>query len=129
MVFEEDGRIQEYVGGYSDWLRRGRQLAEADNPFQKEARKQAAAERKRRQKPTKLSYKDQRELDQLPAEIESIESAIAELQAIVADPGFYSGEQAEIQSTLSDLADAEAKLEARIERWSELEILQESFRS
>ena len=129
IVFEDDGRIQEYVGGYSDWLRQGKHLAEADNPFEVERRKLAAAERKRQQKPTKLSYKDQRELDQLPAEIDSLESAVSALQQTVAEPGFYARDQDVIQSTLRDLADAEALLESRIERWSELEELQESLRS
>jgi ATP-binding cassette subfamily F protein uup len=65
IVFEKDGRIQEYVGGYSDWLRQGHQLAETDSPRAVAAaeRKQAAAERRKHQQPTKLSYKDQRELD------------------------------------------------------------------
>jgi ATP-binding cassette subfamily F protein uup len=129
IVFEEDGRIEEYVGGYSDWLRQGRQLAEADNPFEEERRRQAAAERKRRRKPTKLSYKDQLELDGLPAEIESIEARVTELQRLIASPGFYAGEQEDIQSTLGKLTEAEALLEQRMERWSELEQLQESFRS
>ena len=127
IVFEEDGRIQEYVGGYSDWLRHGKQLAEADNPFELERRKQAAAERKRRRKPTKLSYKDQLELDRLPAEIESIEAKIADLQQAIAAPGFYAREQKAIQSALGSLAEAEALLEQRMDRWSELEQLQDSF--
>jgi ATP-binding cassette subfamily F protein uup len=129
VVFEDDGRIQEYVGGYSDWLRHGKQLAEADNPFEAKERKQAAAERKRQQKPTKLSYKDQRELDRLPTEIESLEATVATLQQAAAEPGFYVQDQGVIQSTLRDLADAEALLESRIERWSELEQLRETFRS
>ena len=129
IVFEDDGRIQEYVGGYSDWLRRGKHLAEADNPFEAEQRRRAAAERRRQQKPTKLSYKDQRELDRLPAEIDSLESAVAALQDKVAEPGFYAQEKDVIQSALQDLAEAEALLESRIERWGELEELQESLRS
>jgi len=129
IVFEADGRIQEYVGGYSDWVRRGRQLAEADNPYQAETRKQAAAERKRQKKPTKLSYRDQRELDQLPAEIESIETSIAAMQQRVADPDFYAREPDSIQAALQELAETEALLESRVERWSELELLQESFQS
>jgi ATP-binding cassette subfamily F protein uup len=128
IVFEEDGRIQEYVGGYSDWLRHGKRLAEADNPFELERRKQAAAERRRQRKPTKLSYKDQLELDRLPAEIESIEAKVAELQQSIAAPGFYAGDPQAIQSALGALADAEALLEQRMDRWSELEQLQESFR-
>jgi ATP-binding cassette subfamily F protein uup len=129
IVFEENGRIREYVGGYSDWLRQGKQLAEADNPFEEDRRKQAAAERRRRRTPTKLSYKDQLELDRLPAEIESIEAQVAELQQAIAAPGFYAREKQEIQSALDRLARAETELEQRMERWSELEQLQESFRS
>jgi len=129
IVFEADGRVQEYVGGYSDWVRRGKQLAEADNPYRAETRKQAAAERKRQRQPTKLSYKDQRELDQLPAEIESIEASIVALQQAVADPDFYSRGQDSVQATFQELAETEAQLENLVERWSELELLQESFQS
>ena len=130
VVFEKDGKIEQYVGGYSDWVRRGHELAEIDDPFGlgAERRKQAHVERRKQQKPTKLSYKDQRELDQLPAEIESIETAVAELQVTVAEPGFYAQNQDAVQQTLKALAEKEALLEQRIERWSELESLQESLR-
>jgi len=127
IVFEDDGRIQEYVGGYSDWLRQGHALAETDSPYDAKARKQHAAERRQQRKPTKLSYKDQRELDQLPAEIESIEASIVEMQQKIADPGFYSHDHAVVQTAVQELADAEANLEQRVERWSELEILQASI--
>jgi len=129
IVFEADGRVQEYVGGYSDWVRQGKQLAEADNPYRAETRKQAAAERKRQRQPTKLSYKDQRELDQLPAEIESIEASIVALQQAVADPDFYSRGQDSVQAIFQELAETEELLETLVERWSELELLQESFQS
>ena len=86
IVFEEDGRIQEYVGGYSDWARRGRQLAVTDDPFASGERKRRDAERRRQRPATKLSYKDQRELDGLPAEIEKLEAAIAALQTTVSEP-------------------------------------------
>mgnify|MGYP001816670163 FL=1 len=130
IVFETDGVIQEYVGGYSDWLRRGHELAETDDPFglAAEKRKQAHVERRKQQKPTKLSYKDQRELDLLPEEIESIEAAIADLQQVVSAPDFYSQEHDIVQEKLRELADTEARLEGRIERWSELESLQDSLR-
>jgi ATP-binding cassette subfamily F protein uup len=130
VVFEKDGNIEQYVGGYSDWVRRGHELAEIDDPFglAAERRKQAHVERRKQQKPTKLSYKDQRELDRLPAEIESIEAAVAELQVTVAEPGFYAQNQDAVQQILKALADKEALLEQRIERWSELESLQESLR-
>ncbi|MEJ2127621.1 MAG: ATP-binding cassette domain-containing protein [Woeseiaceae bacterium] len=130
IVFEKDGVIQEYVGGYSDWLRRGHELAETDDPFGLAAaqRKQAHVERRKQQKPNKLSYKDQRELDHLPEEIELIEASIATLQETVSSADFYAQERDLVQAKLKELADAEALLEQRTERWSELEGLQESLR-
>jgi ATP-binding cassette subfamily F protein uup len=127
IVFEDEGRIQEYVGGYSDWLRQGQSLAETDNPYEVEARKKAAAERRQRKMPTKLSYKDQRELDQLPGEIEALEASIAKIQLAVSQPDFYSQDHELAQATLSDLSDHEARLEQRIERWSKLETLKASY--
>ncbi len=61
-------------------------------------------------------------------EIESIEASIAELQAVLAEPDFYAQDQEIVQEKLKELAETEALLERRIERWSELETLQESFR-
>jgi len=121
IVFEDDGSIQEYVGGYSDWLRQGHQLAITDNPFEAAERKRLVAERRKQNKPKKLSYKDQRELDQLPEEIEALEASIRELQEVTAKPDFYSQEQNVVQKRLQALADKETLLEQRVERWSELE--------
>ena len=127
VVFEADGTVQEYVGGYSDWLRRGHELAVTDNPYEAERRKRAAAERKKNRKPTKLSYNDQRELDSLPVEIEQLEKEIGALQKLIAAPDFYAQEAELVQQKLRDLGEAEKLLEQRIERWGELETLQESF--
>ena len=127
IVFEEDGHIQEYVGGYSDWVRQGKQLAVTDNPFDSGERKRRAAERRRQRPTTKLSYMDQRELDGLPAEIEELEAAIAALQETVSGPGFYAQDAAAVRDTLEKLAATEAELEKRIERWGELETLAASF--
>ena len=130
IVFEEGGKVQEYVGGYSDWFRRGHDLAETDDPFGLSAadRKQAQAEQRKQQKPTKLSYKFQRELDALPEEIETLETTVAELQNAIAAPDFYTQQDDAVQKKLKQLADTETLLEKRIERWSELELLQEGFR-
>jgi ATP-binding cassette subfamily F protein uup len=127
VVFEQDGKVQEYVGGYSDWLRRGHELAVTDNPYEVERRKREALERRKNRKATKLSYKDQRELDSLPAEIERIEADIARLQAAIAAPDFYTQDAELVQQELHKLSDTEKLLEQRIERWAELESLQDSF--
>jgi ATP-binding cassette subfamily F protein uup len=129
IVFEEDGHIQAYVGGYTDWLRQGHALAETDNPFATTSSVQAATERRTPKRPNKLSYMDQRELDHLPGEIEALEASIADLQQVMSQADFYSQEHGIVQSRLQELADAQALLEQRIERWAELETLQSDLRS
>jgi ATP-binding cassette subfamily F protein uup len=129
VVFENDGSVQEYVGGYSDWLRQGHELAITDSPFEIKERKRLAAEKRKQKKPKKLSYKDQRELDLLPAEIELLESLIRGIQDGIADSEFYAQEQQFVKAKLQELAVNEALLESRVERWSELEDLQADLRS
>jgi len=129
VVFEDDGRIQQYVGGYSDWLRQGKHLADTDNPFEVEERKKEAAERRKQRNKTKLGYKDQRELDRLPEEIETLEASIATIQQDISGPEFYAQDQEIVQATLRELADADEQLEQRVERWSELEVLQASLQT
>ena len=127
VVFEQDGSIQEYVGGYSDWLRQGHELAITDSPFEIEERKRLAAAERKQKKPKKLSYKDQRELDQLPGEIEALESLIKGIQNNIAGPDFYAQEQQLVQAKLQELTDQQALLESRVERWSELEEITAAF--
>ncbi len=129
VVFEEDGRIQEYVGGYSDWVRQGHALAVSDEPSIAEKKQREAAERKKRGNSAKLSYMDQRELDQLPDEIQKIEAQIGELQGIVAAADFFTQDSAIVQQTLSRLGEAEKLLEQRVDRWGTLESMRESLRS
>jgi ATP-binding cassette subfamily F protein uup len=129
VVFEDDGRAKEYVGGYSDWVRYGHQLAETENIAVAEAKKRAAAERRKDKNKTKLSYKDQRELDQLPEEIENLESGIAALQSQIAAPEFYSQDNEAVQRMLQELSNAELLLEQRVERWSDLESKQDLLQS
>lgn len=78
--------------------------------------------------PGKLSYKDQRELDQLPAEIEALETRISQLQAVIADPDFYLQDKTVVQDKLATLSQCERQLEQRVERWGALETLRESLR-
>ena len=107
IVFEEDGKVQEYVGGYSDWARRGHRLAVTDNPYEQEHKRRKAAERREKRKPNKLSYKDQRELDALPAEIEQLEAEIAAMQDHIAAPDFYTQDAEYVQQKLHELSVAE----------------------
>ena len=88
LVFEGEGRVNAYVGGYQDWLRQRAVPAKALNKSatQKQLPQPGAAEAA---KPKKLSYKDQRELDQLPARIEALDAESAEIQAALGNPDLY----------------------------------------
>ncbi|MDH3768459.1 MAG: ATP-binding cassette domain-containing protein, partial [Gammaproteobacteria bacterium] len=92
LVFEADGQIREYVGGYSDWARRGRELAELDDPLREAAKAKQARERARRKAsaPRILSYKEKRELETLPGLVETLESELADLKLQIAAKDFYS---------------------------------------
>jgi ATP-binding cassette subfamily F protein uup len=129
IVFEADGRAKEYVGGYSDWVRQGHELANTENVAAAEAKKRENAERRKSRNKTKLGYKEQRELDQLPAEIEALETGIAALQRRIADPDFYAQDKTAVNAAITELNAQEALLEKRVERWAELESQQESLQS
>ena len=129
IVFEADGRAKEYVGGYTDWVRQGHELANTENIAAAEAKKRENAERRKNKNKTKLSYKEQRELDLLPAEIEALETSIAALQVRVASPDFYADGKNAVNASLQELHAQEALLERRVERWAELESQQEALQS
>lgn len=118
LVFEGDGRIKEYVGGYDDWLRQSKLKMETQ-ASKKAAKK--SLQQKAESKPKKLSYKEQRELDALPARIEELDSAIDELQSAMADPAFYQKPREEIARLDVGLKKLEAELAKAYERWEEFE--------
>jgi ATP-binding cassette subfamily F protein uup len=92
-----------------------------------EAKKREAAERRKGAQKKKMSYKEQRELDNLPADIEALEESITTLQARVAEPSFYSQDDALVQAKLKELSDAESAVERKMQRWSELETRREAL--
>ncbi|MCV6627863.1 MAG: ATP-binding cassette domain-containing protein, partial [Cellvibrionaceae bacterium] len=126
MAFEGQGRVLEYVGGYSDWLRQGGQWCSlAQDTFaETEAKPQAKAEAvKTPPAPVKkkLSYKLQRELEQLPLKIEALEAEVEQLQGLTQDQGFFQGDHEHIAKVMSDLATKEGELEQVYERWEQLD--------
>ncbi|HKX54452.1 MAG TPA: ATP-binding cassette domain-containing protein, partial [Xanthomonadales bacterium] len=125
MVLGGQGGVEEYVGGYSDWERRGGQLIESQSLAGKPARKENAAPQPNKSAPKpktrKLSFKDQRELDSLPAQIETLEKEQARLAAIMSSADFFKAGFAEVQRVTDELAAVDAKLEVVFARWSELE--------
>jgi ATP-binding cassette subfamily F protein uup len=124
LVLEGDGRLGDYVGGYSDWLRQ-RPVPAASAPQPAAEVKPAAATAQ----PTapqaarrKLSYKDQRELEQLPARIEALETDIATRSAALQDAAFYRQDAAQQQAQNMQLAALQAELDAAYARWTELDV-------
>ncbi|MDR7135954.1 ATP-binding cassette subfamily F protein uup [Lysobacter niastensis] len=124
LVMEGDGRVGEYVGGYSDWVRQ-RPAVPAITSAAKAATATPAAAATVVATPAapkrKLSYKDARELEQLPARIEALETRVAALTAHMHDPAFYQGDRAAVAAHNSQLAAAQADLDAAYARWNELE--------
>jgi ATP-binding cassette subfamily F protein uup len=116
--------VNEYVGGYDDWVVRRPQPLVAASPEKKEPRPrvQSAAVSRRR-----LTYKERKELDGMPGHIEALEAEQAQLHARLADPAFYRQGDAEgIARARERAAGIGAELEAAYLRWEELTALAES---
>jgi ATP-binding cassette subfamily F protein uup len=125
LVFEGDGRFCEYAGGYDDWERYQRQSRQAPTVPPKQSRTQATPAQiaRREGKPRKLSYKEQRELEMLPARIEALEREQSEALAQIGDSDFYRQESDRITAALARFDSIKLELEACYERWQELDSL------
>ncbi|MDR2213820.1 MAG: ATP-binding cassette domain-containing protein [Pseudomonadales bacterium] len=119
IVFEGKGKVKRYVGGYRDWLAQGGHFEDETKPEPKAAAKMETAPKPARAQ--KLSYKQQRELEQIPKDIEAAEQRIAALEAQVADPAFYQKSHAETEPVFTALRREQERLETLFERWQELE--------
>ncbi|HVE44731.1 MAG TPA: ATP-binding cassette domain-containing protein [Gammaproteobacteria bacterium] len=117
LIFEGDGRIAEYIGGYDDWLRQRPSVA----PVLPVREKVLIKKEDSRKKSQQLTYKEQEELKQLPGKIEGLESEIARLQAEIADPQFYHQDAQTISKVMAELAGLNASLESAYARWTALE--------
>jgi ATP-binding cassette subfamily F protein uup len=118
LVLEGHGRIGEYVGGYTDWLRQrpaGQPTAPSPGkPVVKLPTPPAAAKRR-------LSFKDQRTLAQLPGRIEQLESEIASRTTAMSDPAFFQQDSSVIVQAHQSLAALQAELDTAYARWAELD--------
>ena len=123
LVLEGDGVVSEHAGGYSDWDARGGRLAVSavKSTTGSTATVTSAELTTVAAKKSKLSYKDQRERDSLPAIIENLEQRQQALEDTISAAGFYQGEPDKVQHILAELASVEAEMEVAFERWSELE--------
>lgn len=124
-VFDGKGNIAEYIGGYQDYLLQRPDDKVVDQKSDvKKAQAKAEAEKVAAQantKKVKLSYKDQRELEQLPAEIEKLEVEQAELSDKLADGSWFVSDADAATQASQRLAEIEELLLEKLERWDELE--------
>ena len=128
LVFDGQGHITDSVGGYTDWVRRGGKLMAPTVQGHSKPTGMAATPLKAKDKAkplVKLSYKIQRELDLLPAQVESIEADLKALQNEIGHADFYNKGQDHVSARLERLASQEAELEIIMDRWIEIEALQE----
>jgi ATP-binding cassette subfamily F protein uup len=124
IVFEGEGEINEYVGGYDDWLRQRKQV-EKDKKKRIQLKPDRLADNTER--PRRLNYKEQRELAALPRRIEELEEEQNQLYQTVSDPMFYkkgNDEAAVIKTRLSTL---NVELDNAYQRWETLEALQDEI--
>ncbi|WP_433847334.1 ATP-binding cassette domain-containing protein [Acinetobacter proteolyticus] len=123
-VFDGKGQIDEYIGGYQDYLeqRPDQKVVDQKGDVKKaQAKAEAAAAAASTPKKVKLSYKDQRELEQLPAEIEKLETEQAELSAKLADGSWFVSDANAATAASQRLAEIEEVLLEKLERWDILE--------
>ncbi|MFT7560899.1 MAG: ATP-binding cassette subfamily F protein uup [Flavobacteriales bacterium] len=124
IVFEGNAHLEEFVGGYDDWIRQGGvwpEHQELDSKPKSVAIPDAPKEPALIKPAKKLSYSQQRELDGLPAKLEKSEAKVEEISAKVGAADFYQSPEALVASTLKALADAEQALAVLYTRWEELE--------
>jgi ATP-binding cassette subfamily F protein uup len=118
LVFEDEAVVNEYVGGYSDWLRQRKSSGPEKFPA---TNKQGTVTDRPKPRSAKLSYKDQRELDQLPQRIERLETEIDDIHNCMSDPDFYRLACHEVATKKERLSTVEADLKTAYRRWEELE--------
>ena len=120
LVFEGEGTIKRYEGGYSDWARYKHKLATAESDSSDKANESKPY--KGSPSPTKkLSYKLQRELNKLPDQIANLEKEIDVLQNKINSKDFYNQPHNIVHETLAELKELQLQTDVFIGRWTELE--------
>jgi ATP-binding cassette subfamily F protein uup len=122
IVFEGQGQVVEYPGGYDDWLSQ-RPLRPVEPPPEKNGHRKARTEPKAHPS-QKLGYMQKREMQDLPQKIEALEAEQKKLFAILSDPLFYKKEKDAISGVKADLERVEREIETAYRRWEELETVQ-----
>jgi ATP-binding cassette subfamily F protein uup len=117
IVFEDNGQINEYVGGYDEWLRQ-KEETEEPRPVAEIAKEKPKKERVR-----KLTFKEKHELEELPVKIDELETEISELHEKMADPDFYRTAGEQVAESTARLEMLETELAETYARWEGLDAL------
>ena len=122
LVFEDDARVNEYIGGYADWLA-------YQETHQKNSSVVADAAAVKKEKPKsastkKMSFKEQRELDQLPERIDALEMRQAELNQLINSADFYKQVPDQVAQVLAELQQVDESLRDAYQRWELLDAMQ-----
>ncbi|MGZ5077626.1 MAG: ATP-binding cassette domain-containing protein, partial [Methylobacter sp.] len=125
-VLDGSGSVDEFVGGYSDWMNHAKQVKQSETVKAVKQEKPAAQAAPRSGTKKKLSFKEQQELDKLPELIDQLETEQAELNRQISAPEFYKQDQTVVTKTLDALKQVDTKLEQVYRRWDELEALSEA---
>ena len=121
LAFEGEGRVNEYIGGYDDWLRQREPLAHRETWRSGKNDGRQPAGRAEKRPVQKLSYRDRKELDSLPARIEKLEQERESLQQQMQDPAFYKQDKERISGVRVRLDELQAELDEAYRRWEVLE--------
>ncbi|MCP4267643.1 MAG: ATP-binding cassette domain-containing protein, partial [Candidatus Brocadiaceae bacterium] len=121
IVFEGEGEVNEYDGGYDDWLRQRKQVGKVSSKRTDGERK---LQKKECERPRKISYKEKQELNALPGRIEALEAEQDLLHQTMSDPLFYQKHKDEIVSIKARLSTLDTELVATYQLWETLEKLQ-----
>ena len=122
-VFEGEGRINEYTGGYEDWVRQRRELDRARKLHSSTSPVATPIKAGKSEKGRKFLNREQKELDELPSKIEELELKQAELSERLADPLLYQGKDGAFQRVEKEFAELQQAIEKTMARWEELEAL------
>ena len=122
IVFEGDGRLVEYVGGYDDWLRQ-RSLSSPGGTDKAKKKEKPEKARPQRERLRTLTFKEKKEIETLPALIESMEAERAGLYETLADPDFYRQDGSRIPAVKARMAELDKEIPAAYERWELLEAI------
>jgi ATP-binding cassette subfamily F protein uup len=121
LVFEGSAKVNEYVGGYSDWLHQRKVGGAGQTRARAPAQAMAATAERAVPKARRLSYKDQRELEGMPEKIQRLEAEQSQLQTAIADPTLFQGNSARGTDALQRLQALATELENAYSRWDALE--------